>query len=136
MPSPAATAPACQARTLLAAAHARAANDEAAAGIHQQALHALRTYEDDFLDAVGRDFLAESDERHLRSRYQGERLNQRLARNQRTRAAQSALHRLYRTLLANAAMSAEEKALAEHARDLCQAWAERDSERSCHSRAD
>ena len=120
-----------QSRSLLAAAARHQAESDAAAAIHDDVHYGLRQFTDSFLEALGGDFLAESDERRLRERHrqQPATLQLLLARNQRCLRAQRALHGLYDKLCAGAAMSIEERALAEHARDLCEGYAQGEIER-------
>jgi hypothetical protein len=129
--STARTTPACQGRQALAAAQAHTAANDAAGRIHDDILSALATFPDTFLDALGGDFLAEADERRLRDKYhhQPVRLNTLLLKHRRTLTAQRALHTLYGKLQAGAAMTLEEKALAEHARDLCDDYAQAEADR-------
>jgi hypothetical protein len=118
-------------RSLLAAAARHQAQADAAGALHDEVQFGLRQFTDSFLDALGGDFLAEADERRLRERHrhQPAALQQQLAKNQRCLRAQRALHGLYARLCAGADLSTEERALAEHAQDLCESYAERESER-------
>ena len=130
MTSAATPAPACPERQLLGAAARKAAADDSAESVRQDILLGLQSFDDSFLDALGGDFLAEADERRLRERYLNRpaALRLLLLKNQRTRAAQRALHSLYNKLGTGLPMTAEEQALAEHARDLCQGYAQREIE--------
>jgi len=125
---PAATA--CQGRSLIAAANRRQDQGDAAERIRCDVQTGLRQFTDTFGDALGGDFLAEADERRLRDKYRNQpaALSLLLARNRRCLSAQRALHTLYNKLQAGAAMTLEERALAEHARDLCQGYAQRQFE--------
>lgn len=118
-------------RSLLAAAARHQAEADAAGAIRDDVDFGLRQFTDSFLDALGGDFLAEADERRLRERHrhQPATLQRLLARNQRCLRAQRALHGLYARLCAGAAMSIEERALAEHARDLCESYTQAETER-------
>lgn len=124
---------ACQEQQLLGAARRKARADDTAESLRQDVLQGLQTFADTFLEALGGDFLAEADERRLRERYLNRpaALRLLLLKNQRSRAAQRALHGLYNKLGAGIAMTPEERALAEHARDLCQAYAQAEIERRC-----
>lgn len=124
---------ACQEPQLLGAARQKAKADDSAESIRQDVLLGLQTFADTFLDALGGDFLAEADERRLRDRYLNRpaALRLLLLKNQRSRAAQRALHKLYNKLGAGTPMTPDERALAEHARDLCQAYAQGEIERRC-----
>lgn len=115
---------------LAAAARHQAAND-AAAGMETQVRYGLRQFPDSFIDAVQPDFLAEADEARLRARYSGQSLRDKLNAHLRTLMAQRALQSLYCKLLDGAAMTVEERALAEHARDLCDAAVDREVRRRC-----
>ena len=88
-------------------------------------------FADAFVDALGGDFLADVDERSLRRRWAGDaaELAVRLRLNRRVLDAQQALHALYRALMSGAMLSAQEAALAEHARDLVEMSASRERER-------
>lgn len=125
--------PACPERQLLGAAGRKTAADDSAETIRQDVLLGLQTFDDSFLEALGGDLLAEADERRLRDRYldRPAALRLLLLRNQRTRAAQRALHSLYNRLIAGVPMTPDEQALAEHARDLCQGYAQREIELRC-----
>ena len=120
-----------QSRNLLAAAARHQAEGEAAAVIRDDVHYGLRQFTDSFLEALGGDFLAEADERRLRERHRQQPaiLQQLLAQNQRCLRAQRALHGLYAKLCSGSAMSLEERALAEHARDLCEGYAQNEVER-------
>jgi hypothetical protein len=120
-----------QSRSLLAAAAQHQADGEAVAAIRDDVHYGLRQFTDSFLEALGGDFLAESDERRLRERHrqQPETLQPLLDKNRRCRKAQYALHGLYTKLCDGTAMSIEERALAEHARDLCEGYAQGEIER-------
>jgi hypothetical protein len=128
-----ASIPACQGRQALNAAHARTAAEHSAETIRNDVLLGLQSSDDTFLSALGGDFLAEADERRLREKYHNRPTALRLLqlKNQRTRAAQRALHGLYNKLGAGAPLTVEERALAEHARDLCQGYAQGEIERRC-----
>ena len=130
MPLTPATEP-CQGRQAVHQAQAHVAAGEAATQQLEDIHLGLRQFTDTFVDAVAGDFLAESDERRLRDKYrtQPAALRRHLARNGRALGAQRALHVLYNKLLAGAAISAEERALAEHAQDLCQDYAGREAGR-------
>ena len=121
----------CQGRTALAAAELHQASLTAAERIRDEVHGGLAGFTDSFMDAVAGDFLAETDERRLRDKYRNQpaKLAIRLAANRRTLGAQRALHVLYNKLLAGAAMTIEEQALAEHARDLADGYAAREIER-------
>lgn len=121
----------CQGRTAVAAAERHQAGLAAAERIRNEVHGGLAGFTDSFMDAVAGDFLAETDERRLRDKYRNQpaTLASRLAANRRTLGAQRALHVLYNKLLAGAAMTIEEKALAEHARDLADGYAAREIER-------
>jgi hypothetical protein len=80
-----------------------------------------RTWSEDFLQALEGEFLADADERRMDLI--------RIAANRRCLAAQRALHSLFRKLGDGAQLTADERALAEHARDLVEAYAERRVER-------
>ena len=110
----------CQIRRALAEAAAKQGAAESAARVEAEVLHELRSFTDSFADALNGGFLAELDERRLRTRHTGqpETLRLLLARNRRTLTAQQALQTLYGKLLDRVALSVEEQALAEHARDL------------------
>jgi hypothetical protein len=125
--------PACPERQLLGAAGRKAAATDHAEAIRQDVLLGLQSFDDTFLEALGGDFLTEADERRLRERYLNRpaALRLLLLRNQRSRTAQRALHGLYNKLIAGIAMTPEEQALAEHARDLCQGYAQGEIERRC-----
>jgi hypothetical protein len=103
--------------------------------IRDDVLLGLQTFSDSFLEALGGDFLADTDEQRLCERHRNRPATLRLMqlRNQRTRAAQRALHGLYNKLIAGIAMTPEEQALAEHARDLCQGYAQGEIERRCNA---
>jgi len=120
-----------QSRSLLAAAARHQAQSDAATALHDDVRYGLRQFTDSFLEALGGDFLAESDERRLRERHrqQPATLQLLLARNQRCLRAQRALHGLYAKLCSGAALSTEERALAEHAQDLCEGYAQGEVER-------
>lgn len=135
MPPAANSVHASQERQLLGAACAKAAADDQAGSIRQDVLHGLQAFDDTFIEALGGDFLAEADERRLRDRYldRPAALRLLLLKNQRTRAAQRALHGLYNKLGAGAPMTPDELALAEHARDLCQGYAHKEIERRCNA---
>ncbi len=113
-----------------AAVRHQAAND-AAAGLHDEILDSLARFGDSFLDAINGEFLVEADERWLRDTYRDRPavLRTALQRHQRCLHAQRALHRLYARLRADIPLSPEERALAEHASDFCEAYAERETER-------
>jgi len=115
---------------LNAAARHQAAND-AVARLHDEVLHGLAQFTDSFLEALDTDFLAEADERRLRDRYRNEpaTLQGLLQQNRRCLLAQRALHSLYSKLCTEAPLSLEERALAEHARDLCDSYAQRETDR-------
>jgi hypothetical protein len=121
----------CQNRRALAEAAAAQAGAESAARVEAEVLHELRSFADSFADALNGDFLAELDERRLRARHQQqpETLRLLLARNRRTVSAQKALQTLYGKLLDRVALSMEEQALAEHARDLVESAAQREAQR-------
>jgi hypothetical protein len=118
-------------RSLLAAAARHQAQADAVSALADDVHYGLRQFTDSFLGALGGDFLADADERRLRERHrqQPATLQRLLARNQRCLRAQRALHGLYDKLCTGAAMSIEERALAEHARDLCEGYAEGEIER-------
>ena len=120
-----------QSRSLLAAAARHQAESDAAAAIRDDVQYGLRQFTDSFLEALGGDFLADTDERRLRERYcqQPATLQLLIAKNRRCLKAQRALHDLYTKLCNNAAMSIEERALAEHARDLCEGYIKGEIER-------
>ena len=101
---------------------------ESASRLEADVLHELRSFADSFTDALKGDFLAE---RRLRAHHQQqpESLRLLLARNRRTLTAQKALQTLYGKLLDRAALSLEEQALAEHARDVLEAAAQREVQR-------
>jgi hypothetical protein len=122
---------ACQGRSVIAAADLFQTQADAAEQIRAEVQAGLRQFHDSFLDALGGDFLAEADERRLRDKFRNQpaALGPLLARNRRCLDAQRALHTLYNKLQAGAAMSLEERALAEHAGDLCQGYAQRQFER-------
>ena len=121
----------CQGRSAVAAAELHQAGLAAAERIREEVHGGLAGFTDSFMDAVAGDFLAEADERRLRDKYRNQptTLASRLAANRRTLGAQRALHVLYNKLLAGAAMTIEEQALAEHARDLADGYAVREIER-------
>jgi hypothetical protein len=121
----------CQARWALAEAAAHQAAAESAARLDAEVLHELRSFTDSFADALNGDFLAELDERRLRARHaaQPEALRRLLARNGRVLTAQRALQTLYGKLVDQAGLTTEERALAEHARDLVEAAAQRETQR-------
>ncbi len=133
MSHPAPTHNPCQGRAALAEWDARTADSEAAERIHAEVLGGLAGVTDTFTDAMAGDFPAETDERILRDKYrkQPATLASRLAANRRALRAQLALHVLYNKLIDGAAMSLEETALAEHARDLANGYAAREAERRC-----
>ncbi|MFI4980263.1 MAG: hypothetical protein ACHQIO_07935 [Nevskiales bacterium] len=124
----------CQGRTAVAAAELHQARLAAAESICDEVQGGLAGFTDSFMDAVASDFLAETDERRLRDKYRNQptTLASRLAANRRTLGAQRALHVLYNKLLAGAAMTIEERVLAEHARDLADSYAIREIERRRH----
>jgi hypothetical protein len=111
----------------------RQASSHTADSIRDDVLLGLQTFDDSFLQALAGDFLADADEQQLRERYCNRPATLRLMqlKNQRTRAAQRALHGLYNKLNARLPLTAEELALAEHARDLCQGYAQGEIERRC-----
>jgi hypothetical protein len=119
---------------LSAAARQQAAND-AVSRLHEEVVDGLARFTDSFLEALDADFLAETDERHLRDRYRNEPATLRLLlqQNQRCLRAQRALHSLYAKLCASVPLTREERALAEHASDLCQAYAQRETDRRAHA---
>ena len=123
----------CQGRAAIAAADRHHGGAEAAEQIRNDVLGGLAGFTDSFMNALGGDFLAEADERRLRDRYRNQpaTLAARLSTNRRTLGAQRALHVLYNKLLAGAAMTIEEQALAEHARDLAEDYAGREVEQRC-----
>ena len=123
----------CQGRAAIAAADRHHAGAAAAEQIRNDVLGGLAGFTDSFMDALGGDFLAETDERRLRDRYRNQPtvLAARLSANRRTLGAQRALHVLYNKLLTGAAMTIEEQALAEHARDLAEGYAVREVEQRC-----
>lgn len=125
--------PACQSRSALAAAERHQSGIETAERIREDVLSGLAGFTDSFMDALGGDFLAEADERRLRERHRNQPavLAARLSANRRALSAQRALHVLYNKLLTGAAMTVEEQALAQHARDLVAGHAEREIERRC-----
>ena len=127
------TAEPCQGRAAIAAAERHQSGADTAERIREDVLGGLAGFTDSFMDALGGDFLAETDERRLRDRHRNQPalLAARLASNRRALAAQRALHVLYNKLLAGAAMTIEEQALAEHARDLADGHAEREIQRRC-----
>ena len=118
-------------RSLLAAAARHQAESDATAAIRDDVHYGLRQFTDSFLEALGGDFLADTDELRLIERhFQHPAILDRLfAKNRRCLKAQRALHGLYAKLCSNAAMSLEERALAEHARDLCDDYARSEIER-------
>jgi len=120
----------CQGRAAIAAADRHHAGTEAAEHIRNDVLGGLAGFTDSFMNALGSDFLAETDERRLRDRYRNQpaTLAARLSTNRRTLGAQRALHVLYNKLLAGAALSIEEQALAERARDLAEGYVAREVE--------
>ena len=120
-----------QSRSLLAAAAHHQAQSDAATALGDDVHYGLRQFTDSFLGALGGDFLADADERRLRERHrqQPATLQLLLDKNQRCIKAQRALHGLYAKLCSGAAMSIEERALAEHARDLCEGYAQGEIER-------
>lgn len=120
----------CQGRIVIAAADHYQAGAETAERTRSEVLSGLAGFTDSFMNAIAGDFMAETDERRLRDKYrnQPETLANRLAVNHRALGAQRALHVLYNRLLAGAAMTIEEQALAAHARDLADAYAEREIE--------
>lgn len=124
-------AEACQGRSAIAAASVHQDRAEAASRIRADLDTGLRQFTDSFLDALGGDFLAESDERHLRDQYRNQpaALALHTARHRRCLGAQRALHHLYVKLADGAALTREEQALAAHARDLCEGYAQREFER-------
>lgn len=126
-----AIAPACHIRPALAAWNARAAAEDRAQRLEDDVGGSLRQFTDSFVDALGGDFLAEADEPRLREQYRNEPrlLARKLAGHRRTLLAQRALHSLYNKLLEGAALTVEEKALAEHARDLADTHASREISR-------
>ena len=121
----------CQGRAAIAAADRHHAGAEDVERIRNDVLSGLAGFTDSFMDALGGDFLAEADERRLRDRYRNQpaALTTRLSTNRRTLGAQRALHVLYNKLLTGAALTIEEQALAEHARDLAEGYAAREVER-------
>lgn len=125
--------PACQSRSALAAAERHQSGADTIERVREEVLSGLAGFTDSFMDALGGDFLAEADERRLRERHRNQPalLAARLSANRHALGAQRALHVLYNKLLAGAAMTAEEKALAQHARDLVAGHAEREIERRC-----
>ncbi len=127
MPSIAPAEP-CQSRPALAAWNARAVAEERARRLEDEVCDGLRHFTDSFMDAISGDFLAESDEKRLRDQYRNEPrlLALKLAGQRRTLLAQRALHTLYNKLAEGAALTQEEKALAEHARDLANGHAARE----------
>lgn len=131
MTNPAPSTEACQGRSLLAAAELEQRRGDIAERIRADVQSGLEQFTDTFLDAVAGDFLAEADERRLRDKYRNQpaALNRLLARNRRCLGAQRALHSLYARLLGGAAMSPEERALAEHARDLAEGYTQAEAER-------
>ena len=123
----------CQGRAAIAAADRHHAGADGVERIRDDVLGGLAGFTDSFMDAMAGDFLAESDERRLRDKYRNQptALATLLAANRRALGAQRALHVLYNKLLADAAMTVEEQALAEHARDLAEGYAAREIERRC-----
>lgn len=121
----------CQSRAVVAAAELHQAGAEIAGRIRDDVLNGLAGFTDSFMDALAGDFLTETDERRLRDKYrnQPDTLARRLASNRHALGAQRALHVLYNKLLCGAAMTIEEQALAAHARDLADGYAEREIER-------
>jgi len=122
-------------RSLLGAAARHQAANDALARLHDEVLHGITQFTDTFLEALDCDFLADSDERRLKDQYRNEpaTLHGLLQRNQRCLRAQRALHSLYAKLCADAPLSLEERALAEHARDLCDRYARRETDRRAHA---
>ena len=127
MPSIAPAEP-CQSRPALAAWNARAAAEDRARRLEDEVCDGLHHFTDSFMDAVAGDFLAEADEKRLRDQYRNEPrlLALKLAGQRRTLLAQRALHTLYNKLAEGAALTREEQALAEHARDLADGYAARE----------
>jgi hypothetical protein len=125
----------CQQRRALAEAGAEQAAAESAARVEAEVRHELRSFTDSFADALNGDFLAELDERRLRARHAGQpdTLRLLLVRNHRTLTAQRALQTLYGKLLDRATLTVEEQALAEHARDLVDTAAQRETQRRLNS---
>jgi hypothetical protein len=125
----------CQERSALADWDAHCRDGEAAARLHGEILGGLAGFTDSFMDAIAGDFLAEADEHGLRQRHrhQPAMLVLHLAANRRALLAQRALHVLYNKLLAGAALSLEERSLAEHARDLAEGYAGREASRRCRA---
>ena len=123
----------CQGRAAIAAADHHHAGADGAERIRDDVFSGLAGFTDSFMDAMAGDFLAETDERRLRDKYRNQpaALTTRLAANRRALGAQRALHVLYNKLLVSAAMTVEEQALAEHARDLADGYAAREIERRC-----
>jgi hypothetical protein len=116
-------------RSLLAAAARHQSQADALSAIGEDVRYGLRQFTDSFMAAVSGDFLAETDEQRLHERHRPQAAALLRARNQRCRLAQHALHGLYAKLCAGTPMSIEERALAEHAQDLCEAHAQRETER-------
>jgi len=133
MNQPAPTPDPCQGRAAIAAADHHHARADGVERIRDDVLSGLAGFTDSFMDAVAGDFLAETDERRLRDKYRNQpaSLATLLAANHRALGAQRALHVLYNKLLAGAAMTVEEQALADHARDLADGYAAREIERRC-----
>ena len=120
----------CQGRIAIEAADRHQIGTETAERTRNEVLSGLAGFTDSFMNAIAGDFMAETDERRLRDKYrnQPETLAKRLAVNRRALGAQRALHVLYNKLLAGVALTIEEQALAAHARDLADAYAEREIE--------
>lgn len=121
---------ACSGRQALFAAEAKAAAEDAAGRIRADVALGLSSFDDTFVEALGGGFLADDDDRRIEHKYAARPalLRVKRQRNQRARAAQRALHCLYNKLQNGAAMTVEEKALAEHARDLCEGYIQIEAE--------
>jgi hypothetical protein len=120
-------------RNAISDASRHQAANAAAATAEAEVRYGLRAFADSFMDALGGDFLADCDPAELKRRHCGADLSARMRANGRVLRAQRAVHCLYRKLLDAAELTAEERALAEHAQDLAEAYAARETARRYRS---